>query len=512
MVKLDKKTYTIFIIIIIVFVILFTPLIGNWRHSSLESEIGQSSYPLTFPKDMLWGTATASQQSEHQANSDWSAFENRAFKEGLSKHSKNPGEGVAGHIAGIDSWPVDIIRKKADFNRQYPEDFKKMKEMGLNSFRFSFSWSRLFPGANMEKPDPAAILYYKNLLSELKKVGLEPSATLFHFSSPEWFWQEKNGKKGWERDDAVALFSQYTKAVIENFGMDINFWCTLNEPMVYIYNGYMTGMFPPLEKRDNPGELLVVIENILRAHADSYKLLHAFAAKNNLPYLVGITKHTRAFEPMNRYSIFDRLTAAGVEQAFIWDFQDAMATGVLKISGTDIDKKIAGLKGSYDYTGINYYGRFYVSGNLSNPTKPVISMHDKSVSEPKNDLGWALYPAGFYSIMKKTYSKYKKPIYILENGTADKNQNDKIRQYLLISHLREISKAVIDGIPVKGYYHWTFTDNFEWAEGFEAKFGLYAVDYKNNFKRTPRKSASMFSKIINKGITATHWDEWAEDK
>lgn len=275
----------------------------------------------------------------------------------------------------------------------------------------------------------------------------------------------------------------------------------MNEPMVYIYNGYMTGNFPPLETRGGPKELLLVIENILHSHARAYKILHDYARAHNLNYLVGITKHTRAFEPLSNLSLLDRISAAGVEQAFIWDFQDAMQTGILKISGTDVNKQIEGLKNSFDYSGINYYGRFYIEGQYTNPTAPIIHMNDPNYDEPKNELGWAIFPMGFYKIIEKTYSKYHKPIYILENGTADCSMDDKNRKYFIVAHLRELALALQNKTPIMGYYHWTFTDNFEWAEGFEACFGLHKTDYLQNFKRVPRSSANLFSSIIQNGIT-----------
>ena len=192
-----------------------------------------------------------------------------------------------------------------------------------------------------------------------------------------------------------------------------------------------------------------------------------------------------------------------MEQAFIWDFMDAIDSGVLKISNTDVKKHIAGLAGTQDYIGINYYGQFYIESNLSNISKPNIHFFNpKRHDEERSDLDWAIYPRGLYNILRATHKRYKTTIYVLENGLADCNTDDVKRQNFLVDHIDQVWLAKNDGVDIRGYIHWSLTDNFEWAEGFTARFGLISIDYENNFKRIPRPSATLYKQIIkDKGIT-----------
>ena len=182
----------------------------------------------------------------------------------------------------------------------------------------------------------------------------------------------------------------------------------------------------------------------------------------------------------------------------MWDFLDAIQTGVLKVANTDYVEEIPGLKGTQDYVGINYYGRYYVKSALFDPGNPQFLFSDKNdPAEVTSDLGWAIYPHGFYLVLTKAYEKYGLPIYVLENGIADHEMNDAKRQQFLVSHLREVWNAINHGgADIRGYMHWSFIDNFEWAEGFTAQFGLVKVDYDNNFQRIPKPSADIYTQII----------------
>lgn len=463
------------------------------------------SAPLKFPKSFLWGTATAAEQLEATAASDWAAFIARNYN----------GEGNVIANAGIKDlhlWPANVIRKKTNHNEMVAEDVALMKEMGNNAYRFSIAWDKLFPTESMTEPDAAAVAFYDKLFAELKKNSIEPSVTLFHFSSPQWFFAEKDGKRGWERADALEHFGKFTKFVVNRWGKDVRVWTTLNEPMVYIYSGYMQGIFPPLEKRPNEKAVAPVMQSLLKAHALAYKIIKDFAAKNNIKAAVGVTQHTREFAPYRNYAILDRIIAGKVEQAFIWDFTDAIQTGVLKVTNTDIEETIDGLKGTQDFVGINYYGRFYIKSNIFSPTKFEVKNNDETDErEIKNELGWADYPIGMKTILLSANNKYKLPLYILESGTAEAKHDDILRQRLITTHLAETAAAIEAGADVRGYFHWSLIDNFEWAEGYGARFGLIETDYKNGFARKKRKSFDHYKKIIETGISPDIYKEAAKN-
>lgn len=453
---------------------------------------------MTFPKDFYWGAAIAAQHAESQQPTDWTAFELDAFKNKRFETGTAPGYAKPGHIHDLGKYSDAARKEKTGFDRLYPEDLAMAKKMGLNSFRTSIDWARLFPREDMKEPDPAGIAFYKGILEEMKKNGITPFGTLFHFATPEWFFKpDASGKKGWERADAMDHWQRFVSAVADNFVPDIEQWCTLNEPMTYVYNGYIEGVFPPLERRKDVSEAADVVESLLKAHVIGYNTLHKAATAKKAKMNVGIAKHTRSFEPLRNWAPLDRLTAQAIDQAWNWDFNDAIESGQLKLTNTKVDKTIAGLKGTEDYVGINYYGRFYVKSDVANPTKPEVLFHDpNATNEPFNDLGWAAYPHGFYRILTEAHKRYKKPIYVLENGTADRADDDVKRQEFLVSHVREMWLAINEGkVDIRGYLHWSMFDNFEWAEGFTARFGLIKVDFDNDFKRTPRPSAQVYTEI-----------------
>lgn len=478
----------------------FFPVGGKKRNSEYITEF-QAEYPLTFPQGFLWGTATAAQQVEQMQESDWTQFVREAYHEKRFQATpdKDP---KPGHILGIKNYDLATVQKSADFDEHFQEDLDYAKSWGHNAYRFSFCWSRLFPNEGDSKPSQKGLDYYHRMLDYMEEVGLMPSATLFHFSSPAWFWNEKDGKRGWEREDALEKFSEFTGAVADAFGPRINHWCTLNEPLVYIYNGYMNGIFPPLEQRKKIEKVYDVLSNLLKAHRDAYDILHQKAKEQGRVIQVGYTKHTRAFEPLRNYAFLDRFVAAQVEQAFVWDFMDAVKEGVLRVTNVRKEQEIPGLKGKTDYIGINYYGRFYIKSNLVMPSNFRLLPYDPHDHKEKiNDLRWAQYPHGFSTILADAYRKYQKPIFILENGTADAEHDDRIRQEFLVTHLREMWYAMsAHNVDIRGYFHWSLMDNYEWAEGFAAKFGLLSVDYSHGQKRTPRKSADLLARIIQGGI------------
>lgn len=500
-------TLATIILVMITLLALFwvLPVTGKTRKKKYITPSDEPG-PYVFPAGFLWGTATAAQQIESAQKTDWTAFEKKVYKE-KKFSSRGPGEAEPGHIHEWGSYKAAVRRDKTGFDKLYTKDLKAAASLDNNTFRFSICWARLFPTEKTEKPDPAGLAYYRKILNACDKNGLIPSVTLFHFSSPEWFFKEKDGKRGWERDDALEHFERFVRAVVKAFGKRVEHWCTLNEPMVYVFNGYLEGIFPPNEKRSSPAEVVDVVKTLLKAHALAYRIIHENAEKNNLKAEVGLTKHTRAFEPYRNTHLLDRVTAAIVEKNFIYDFIDAINTGVFRFSATKITEEIPEIKGTWDYIGINYYGRFYIQSNLLKPADFKLHMHDeKSSTERVNDLNWALYPHGFYEVLTEFDRRYGKPVYILENGTADKEDDDLTRQHFLVTHLREVYLAVKAGVDIRGYYHWALFDNFEWAEGFTARFGLYSVDYKNNFERRPRLSAALYREIA--GANAISEEIW----
>lgn len=499
-----KNIFFVFTFLVMVFISLF--FWGNGRDESNNLAKLQNA-PAVFPSNFFWGTATSAQQIESQSLSDWTVFEKDVIQNSKTIYS---GKGInppLGHISSLDQYSKQIRSDKLKFSENFKNDLKMAKEMGTNAFRFSISWSRLFPNENDLVPDQSAIIYYQNLIKYLKLNNIEPFLTLFHFSSPSWFWRSVNGKKGWEREDAHEKFSKFVSACVKFFGADINYWTTINEPMVYLYKGYVDGFYPPFEKRDNPNLYAPIFASLLKAHLVAYKIIKKDAKERNKKAFVGIAKHSRIFNPLRVLNIFDRIIARVTEQAFMYDFFDALDTGKIKVSGSSYDEILKELGGTQDYLGINYYGPVYIKTQFSSLMNPVVYESDPlSKGQIVNEMGQASYPHGLYNVVKKVYQKYRLPIFILENGVADSDLDDKLRQRSLKEHIKELWSVMSnEKIDVRGYFHWSLMDNFEWNHGFEQNFGLIQVDFKNKGKRKFRKSAFIFKEVASTNQIPKDW-------
>jgi beta-glucosidase len=468
------------------------------RHSTVRSpnDLGAAP-PYRFPADFLWGTATAAYQIETTQDDDWAAFEREVMRQKRFSHLA-PGKAQPGHIHRLGDYSDEVRRKKTDHDARIEEDLGLAAAMGHNAYRFSIAWARLFPRQDLVEPDADAIAHYRRIFDALSRHRLTPVVTLFHFTTPAWLWQPRDGQRGFERGDALFYWERFVRAVLKHFGDRMPIVCTLNEPLVYAYAGYLDGVFPPHERRPGPKSVLPLIEQLLRAHALAYRLIKEDAARRGLSVAVGYAQHARAFEPLRDLHPLDRIAARLIERAFIWDFCDAVDTGVLRMTGTLHKKSLPGLRGTQDYLGINYYGRFYVKATPLSKQPFEVLQHDPQTAayDRPNDLGWASYPIGFRAVLNEGSRRYKLPIYVLENGSADAADDDRLRRQLLCEHVYEMWRARRDGADVRGYFHWSLIDNFEWAEGFEARFGLVKVDYHDGFRRSPRKSAALYSRII----------------
>ena len=477
--------------------VLAVPWFGKRRLYSRRS-LSRLPGPYIFPPGFLWGTATAAYQIEHTQDDDWAAFERDVLAEHRVQHIA-PGQAKPGHIYKLADVSAEVRAKKTDFDARIEADLEMAHAMKHNAYRFSISWSRLFPRPDLTEPDPAGIAFYRRIFDALAKFQMRPVVTLFHFVSPAWFFAEQGGKRGFEREDALEHVLRFVRAVAKHFGGDCDLWCTFNEPMVYAYAGYLEGIFPPLERRGGPKAIVPVLTQLLRAHALAYRVLKEDAARRGKRALVGIAQHVRVFHPLRNHHPLDRITAEMIEQAFVWDFLDALRTGILRSRVMGVEQTISGLAGTQDFVGLNYYGRFYVKSDLLRPTQFEVKMHDdrNPAADRPSELGWASYPQGLRDTLLRAHTQFGLPIYILENGTADSKDDDADRQRNLVEHVREMFLASRDGADVRGYFHWSLLDNFEWAEGFTARFGLVKVDYENNFTRIPRPSAALYSKIID---------------
>jgi len=412
-----------------------------------------------FPRGFLWGTATASHQVEgNNTNNQWWMFEEEGHTNGRS--------GLA-----CDWW-----------GGRWREDFDRAAESGQNAHRFSVEWSRVQP--EPDRWDEDALERYRTMLRGLKERGMTPMVTLHHFTDPLWVYENC----GWENDEVIPLFEKYVRKTVEALKEYTTLWCTINEPNVYALSGYVTGDFPTC-KEGNKGAktAMTVMANMLRAHALAYRAIHEIQPEAR----VGYAHHYRPMVPKRPWSPLDRLMRNIRYNGLNMAFPTGISTGVMKSPVGNF--RVPEAKGTQDYFGLNYYSVDTVGFDLRN-SKELFTASGYPENADMSSTGFiANLPEGIFQSLEwvtKTYPDT--PIIITENGVED--ASDELRPRYLAQHLYQVWRAVNFNWPIKGYFHWTLVDNFEWERGWTQRFGLWALDVDTQ-KRTKRPSADLYAEI-----------------
>ena len=341
-----------------------------------------------------------------------------------------------------------------DHYRRYEEDFDLLEDLHLNSFRFSIEWSRIEPKEGAW--DLEAVKHYHRYVKSLKKRGITPILTLWHWTMPTWFV----AKGGFEKKSNLIYFDRFVQKVAEEYGDDIRYVITLNEPNVYTSLSYLSGEWLPNMKK--PLVALKVYRNLVRAHRRASAIIKRLEPAMQ----VGVALHMSNNQSKRSRNPLSPLVVAGVSYGWNRWF-------------------INRIKKQLDFIGVNYYHTNYFQGFAQhNPTTPL------------NDLGWYMEPDGIFPLLMQTHAHYKKPIIICENGVAD--ANDRYRRWWIEQTLVAMQRALSQGVQLRGYLHWSLLDNFEWKYGWWPKFGLVAVDREHNMKRTIRPSAKWFANYLAK--------------
>lgn len=331
----------------------------------------------------------------------------------------------------------------------YKQDYQIAKNLKIQAIRLSIEWSRV--EKKMGSFDAKEIQHYKEELSYLKNKGFKVMATLHHFTNPVWF----NELGSWDKKGNEKYFLKFVEVCGREFSDLVDYWCILNEPWApYATLGFLTGKWPP-QKR-NLFSFMRANSNMIKAHNLSYDILKEFSNKP-----IGTAFNVAPYLP--NY-LFEYPLKQLVNYLRNWWYLDQ-------------------IRKRSDYIGINYYSP--------------LRLLKKNGS---TDMGWEVNFNGIYQAAIGAWKRYQKPIYITENGAAD--NEDKIRTNYIKGHLISLHKAIQDGADVRGYFHWSLLDNFEWTSGYSQRFGLIRVDHKT-LKRTTNKSARYYSEIIvNNAVTA----------
>ena len=387
----------------------------------------------------MWGTATSSYQIEgNNDNSDWWQWE----KSGRTKE-----------LSGI----------ACDYWNRFREDHKLLSDLGVNTFRLSVEWARVEPEEGYFSQD--AIGHYREILADIKSRNIKIQLTLWHWTSPQWFADNY----GFHHKKSVELFSRYVEEIVNELGEFCDFYIVLNEPMVPLGMGYLAGTFPPGFR--NPWKFWRALSHLAKAYNKSYQIIH----DKNPNVEVGIS--------------------------YLYNWYDVDGLGFIeKIANKTskwyrIDMLGNKIKDNQDYVGIDYYRLGKIIFNPKNSEHLGFRIKE----DPHSPMRWVTYSRGMHLVLKEAYAKYKKPIYVIENGVpTNLGIEDAERVNFIKTHLKEVHRAIENGVPVRGYNYWSLIDNFEWLEGYNPRFGLYEIDRKT-LQRIPRKSAKIYGKICREG-------------
>jgi len=427
-----------------------------------------------FPRGFLWGTATAAYQVEgNNIHSNWWVWEQ---KPGLILNEQKSG-------LACDWW-----------NGRWREDLDRAAESGQNAHRFSVEWGRIQP--EPDRWDEDALDRYREMLRGLVERGLSPMVTLHHYTEPQWLAE----KGGWEYEEIPAYFEKYVLKVAEALKEYVNLWITINEPNGVITHSYILGDYPPGKPSLRTAMRAGV--NLTRAHAAAYHAIHKLQPQAR----VGIALLYRGFQPARGWFPPDSWAAGMQSRLFNDMFPRALSEGVVRtpLGNTVLPQA----KHTQDFLGVNYYTRDQVKFDLLKPTELFGRRYFRPEAELSPNGFIAHEPEGMLQALKWGL-QFQVPMMVTENGVED--ATDHLRPRYLVQHLHQVWRAVNNNWPVKGYFHWTLVDNFEWAAGWTFRFGLWELDPETQARRK-RPSADLYAEICREnGISSDMVARYAPD-
>ncbi len=440
---------------------------------------------LDFGEDFSWGVSTAAYQTEgayHQNGKGLSIWDDFTAKRGKIFKNQN------GTIA-------------CDFVNRYEDDLTMMHNMHIRNFRFSVSWSRIFPNGT-GTPNHFGVDFYNRLIDKCLELNIQPWITIYHWDLP--LALEKKG--GWRNREITDWFGHFVNFCITAFGDRVKHWMVLNEPMVFTGAGYFLGVHAP--GKTGLTNFLAAAHHAALCQAEGGRIIKSIRSDVS----VGSTFSCSYIQPRSNKDA-DIIAANKVDtllnRLFIepllglgYPYKDLKPLQRIEQFVKDGDERR--LKFDMDFIGIQNYTREIVAHSYFTPFlhAKIIKADQRKVE--RTLMNWEVYPESIYQMLKK-YSAYRgiRKLIVTENGAAftDKEENGEIhdyqRQLYLQSHIQQVLRAMQEGVNVKGYFVWSFTDNFEWAEGFLPRFGLVHVNYFSQ-KRTLKQSGKWYKEFLKK--------------
>ena len=428
-----------------------------------------------FPKGFKWGCATSPYQNEgDNLHSDWWVWEQG---EGHVTNGQRSGK-------ACDWW-----------GEGFKADLEWITRLNNSAHRMGIEWSRIEPKEGVF--DDAAIDRYRFMLRSLRERGIEPMLTLHHFSNPIWVAE----RGGWESADILPLFDQYVTKAVGALRDLCDAWITINEPTVYAALGYLQKpgdntrhrtTWPP--GKFDPNLVIAVGDNMLLGHAGAYQTIHSIQPEAR----VGIAHNMQCLDPASPGSLLDRAVLRRQDRFVNQGIIDAVIKGHIPRPALGA-RRVGALRNTVDFIGLQYYGREMVAFDSKSPG----TLFGRRLQNPQGEISdmnyGEVYPRGLYRLLKRL-KRTGKPIVVTENGLPD--HDDDRRPAFLVNHLKQMWHAINEDVPVKGYYHWTLTDNFEWAEGWNLRFGLVELDPQTQ-RRALRRSGELYAEVCQANLLST---------
>ena len=443
-----------------------------------------------FPRDFLWGAATAAYQIEGSPLADGAGPSN------WHRFSHTPGNTANGETGDV----------ACDHYNRYRSDIALMREIGLKAYRLSISWSRIFPEGR-GRVNPRGVDFYSRLIDTLLESGITPNVTLYHWDLPAAL----DDRGGWLNPDIASWFGDYATTMFNSLGDRVPMWSTINEPFVVMDGGYMHGNLAPGHR--NMYEAPIVTHNLLRAHATA---VQAFRARNapdtRIGLVVNLDRKYPASDSPDDAAAARRFHGYGNEHyldpVFFGRYPDALREifGDAWIERPADEMQL--IREPIDFLGINYYTRMVVKRDFSRlPFKmsPVVQ-----ADAQHTEMGWEVFPAALTEVLTWVKERYGDiPLYVTENGSAfadpptaiNARVEDPLRVAYLEAHLKAIRDAITKGVNLRGYFAWSLLDNYEWSYGYTRRFGIVHVDYQTQ-ERTIKDSGRFYSRIIQSNGTS----------
>jgi beta-glucosidase len=435
----------------------------------------------TFPSDFLWGAATSAYQIEGSPLADG------AGESIWHRFSQTSGKVYAGQNGDL----------ACDHYRRFADDVRLMRELGLQAYRFSISWSRVLPNGT-GKVNRAGLDFYSQLVDTLLEHGIQPTATLYHWDLP----QAIEDRGGWANADSPNWFVEYAAIVYRELDDRIKLWATLNEPWVVMNEGYVEGRHAP--GRRDWAEAALVAKNLLKAHAAATAAYRAIG-KHAIGLVVNLIPIHAASE-----SEADEGAVRRADAYLNRQFLDPVLLGQVPSELPEMfgpswtawsEDELRRIHAPVDFIGVNYYLRWVVCDDAD--AGPARARIVPVPGRPVTATEWEVYPEGLTEILKWAKTRYGDiPLYITENGAAfddvllpNQTVHDSQRVEYLRGHLRAARQAIESGVDLRGYFAWSLLDNFEWQSGYSKRFGIVYVDFETQ-RRIPKASAQFYSNVI----------------